>query len=117
MYTMPTSSTLTILGAGYVGLTTAALLAHAGYKVYALEPNPSRLHTIKQGRSFFYEEGLDPVIKAAIAAGTLIPTDSYKKSVSKSSVVFSCVGTPDNPDGSSNLSYVFAAAKEAAKYM
>ena len=112
-----TNTTLTILGAGYVGLTTAALLAHAGYKVYVLEPNKERLEVIKQGRSFFYEAGLDVVIQTAIDAGNLIPTDSYAESIPKSQVVFSCVGTPDNPDGSSNLSYVFAAAEETAKYI
>jgi UDPglucose 6-dehydrogenase len=108
------TTTFTILGAGYVGLTTAALLAHAGYTIYALEPNPERLKAIKQGRSFFYEEGLDPVIKAAIDAGTLIPTDSYEESIPKSNMVFSCVGTPDNGDGSSNLTYVLDAAKSTA---
>ena len=110
-------STITVLGAGYVGLTTAALLAHAGYKVFVIEPNQKRLEVIKTGRSFFYEEGLDVVIKTAIDAGNLIPTDSYEESVPDSSVVFSCVGTPDNPDGSSNLSYVFGAAEQAASLM
>ena len=110
------SSTVTILGAGYVGLTTAALLAHAGYKVYVVEPNKDRLDVIKTGRSFFFEDGLDPVIKLAIDTGNLIPTDSYEQSVPNSQLVFSCVGTPDNPDGSSNLTYIFAAAKETAKH-
>jgi UDPglucose 6-dehydrogenase len=109
--------TITVLGAGYVGLTTAALLAHSGYKVYVVEPNKKRLDIIKQGRSFFYEQGLDSVIETAISAGNLIPTNSYKESVPNSSIVFSSVGTPDNPDGSSNLTYVFSAAEEAAKYM
>ncbi len=108
--------TITVLGAGYVGLTTAALLAHCDYKVYLVEPNKERLDVIKKGKSFFYEEGLDPVIKLALDSGDLIPTDSYESSVSHSDVVFSCVGTPDNPDGSSNLSYVFAAAETTAKY-
>ncbi len=109
--------TITVLGAGYVGLTTAALLAHAGYKIYVIEPNQKRLDVIKTGRSFFYEEGLDVIIKTAIDAGNLVPTDSYEDSVPQSSVVFSCVGTPDNPDGSSNLSYVFGAAEQAAALM
>jgi UDPglucose 6-dehydrogenase len=109
------TSTITVLGAGYVGLTTAALLAHAGYTVHIVEPNPERLRVIKQGKSFFFEHGLDPVIKMAIDAGSLLPTDSYEDSVPHSHVIFSCVGTPDNPDGSSNLSYVFAAAEQTAK--
>lgn len=105
------NNTITVLGAGYVGLTTAALLAHAGYKVYVVEPNDTRRETIEQGKSFFFEEGIDPIIKDAIASKNLIPTDSYKTSVPHSFAVFSCVGTPDNPDGSSNLTYVFAAAE------
>lgn len=113
----PADTAITVLGAGYVGLTTAALLAHAGYTVYALEPNPQRLDVIKQGKSFFFEGGLDAIIKTALEQGTLIPTDSYVDSVPKSHIVFSSVGTPDNPDGSSNLSYVFAAAREAAAHL
>lgn len=109
--------TITILGAGYVGLTSAALFATSGYTVYVVEPNKQRLEAIKQGRSFFFEEGIDAVIKSGIDNGTLIPTDSYADSVTHSHIVFSCVGTPDNPDGSSNLTYVFAAAKEAVKYL
>jgi UDPglucose 6-dehydrogenase len=109
--------TITVLGAGYVGLTTAALLAHCGYKVYAIEPNKKRLDVIKTGKSFFYEEGLDSVIKTAIDSGNLMATDSYEDSVPNSEVVFSCVGTPDNADGSSNLSYVFGSAEQAAGLM
>lgn len=109
--------TVTVLGAGYVGLTTAALLAHAGYKVFAIEPNPERLAIIKEGRSFFYEEGIDAVLSAAINSGNLIATDSYSESVPSSQIVFSSVGTPDNPDGSSNLTYVFSAAEQALEYM
>lgn len=114
---MQTHPTLTVLGTGYVGLTTAALLANSGYTVYAVEPDKTRLNAIKQGKSFFYEQGLDPVIQAALAKGTLIPTDSYQESVPNSQIIFSCVGTPDNSDGSSNLTYVFQAAEEAASYI
>lgn len=108
---------ITVIGAGYVGLTTAALLSHAGYKVNLIEINKDRLKSIKNGRSFFYEQGLDPIIELAIKNKTLLPTDLYDKSITDSEIVFSCVGTPDNPDGSSNLSYVFDAAKESAKYL
>jgi len=116
--TLPTANaTITVLGAGFVGLSTASLLANAGYTVYLIEPNKDRLDVIKTGKSFFFEEGINPLIKKAIESGTLIPTDSYEDSVSKSSIIFSCVGTPDNPDGSSNLSYVFSSAEQAADHM
>lgn len=109
--------TITVLGTGYVGLTTATLLAHCGHKVYAVEPNQERLNAIKQGRSFFFEEGLDPLVDQAVKHGTLIPTDSYSESVPNSDIVFSCVGTPDAADGSLNLEFVFGSATEAAKLL
>lgn len=109
--------TITILGAGYVGLTTATLFANSGFKVYLIEPNEKRLKAIKSGKSFFFETGLDSLVEEAVKAKALLPSISYKDSIPVSSFVFSCVGTPDNPDGSSNLDYVFSAAEETAKYI
>lgn len=109
--------TVSVIGAGYVGLTTAVLLAEAGYKTFVIDINQQRLQTIRQGRSFFFEDGIDPLIAHAVQAKKLIPTDSYEESIPTSDVVFSCVGTPDNPDGSSNLTYVFTAAEAAGKLL
>lgn len=108
--------TITVLGAGYVGLTSAVLFARANFKVYLIEPNQERLRTIRSGKSFFYEAGVNSLLKNALDDGRLIPTDSYEESVPQSDVIFSCVGTPDNPDGSSNLSYVFDAAQTTLKH-
>lgn len=112
-----TTPTISVIGAGYVGLTTAVLLAEAGYKTFVIDINQQRLQTIKEGRSFFFEEGIDPLIAHAIETKKLIPTDSYDESIPQSDIVFSCVGTPDNPDGSSNLTYVFSAAEQAGKLL
>lgn len=109
--------TITILGTGYVGLTTAALFAAAGIKTFVVDPNESRLAAVSAGKSFFYEEGLDPLVAQGFSSGLLVPTSSYVEAVPGSDVVISAVGTPDNPDGSSNLTYIFAAAKEAAQHM
>ncbi len=109
--------TITVLGTGYVGLTSAAIFAAAGFTTYVVDVDPKRLDSVRKGKSFFYEEGLDPIIANVVKNGTLIPTQSYQISVLKSDIVFSCVGTPANPDGSSNLAYVFSAAKEASKYI
>lgn len=106
-----------VLGTGYVGVTTSAILASAGYKVYALDISDDRLQALREGRSFFFEEGINPLIKNAVDNGSLVPTASYEEAVSNSKFIFSCVGTPDKPDGSSNLDYVFAAAEECAKYV
>lgn len=110
-------TTVAVIGTGYVGVTTAAILANAGYQVYALDVSEDRLQALREGRSFFYEAGLNPLIAKAVKEKNLIPTSSYEEAVVSSSFVFSCVGTPDNPDGSSNLSYIFASAEEAAKYI
>lgn len=109
--------TVAVIGTGYVGVTTSAILANAGYKIYALDISEDRLQALREGRSFFFEEGINPLIKTAVDNGNLIPTTSYEEAVSNSKFVFSCVGTPDRPDGSSNLDFVFAAAEECAKYI
>ncbi|MBP6005342.1 UDP-glucose/GDP-mannose dehydrogenase family protein [Candidatus Saccharibacteria bacterium] len=109
--------TITILGAGYVGLTTGAILAQSGYQTYLVEPNQERLDIIRSGKSFFYEKGLDRLIQEGLNKKMLLPTDSYSLSVSQSDIIFSCVGTPDNPDGSSNLDYIFEAAKTTLEYI
>ncbi|TXG76637.1 UDP-glucose/GDP-mannose dehydrogenase family protein [Patescibacteria group bacterium] len=114
---MENEKTITIIGAGFVGLSTAAIMSNVGYKVYLLEINPKRLDIIKQGRSFFYEQGINPLIQRGIENKKLIPTDTYDSCVPESDIIFSCVGTPDNPDGSSNLTYVYTAAESAAKLM
>ncbi len=109
--------TISIIGCGYVGLTTAAILANCGYKVYAIEKNPERLKTIKSGQSFFYENGIDSLIASGISNGNLICTDTYKESIPNSEIIFSCVGTPDNQNGSPNLTYVFEAARQVSEYI
>lgn len=117
MVAMSKLPTVTILGTGYAGLSAAALLASAGIKTYVIDKNEERLASVAQGKSFFYEQGLDPLVADSVAKKMLVPTNSYAEAVPNSQVVISAVGTPDNPDGSSNLTYIFAAATEAAKYM
>ncbi len=114
---MGVKPTITILGTGYVGLTTAALTAAAGIKTYLIDPNPARLDSVRAGRAFFYEVGLDPLVAKGVQDGLIVPTSMYSEAVPGSDIVISAVGTPDNPDGSTNLSYVSASATEAAKYM
>lgn len=115
-YEVMHSKNIAVIGSGYVGVTTAAIAANAGFKVHLIDINPSRIKVLLSGKSFFFEEGIGPLIKHAVDSGSLIPSTAYD-GVRESDVVFSCVGTPDNPDGSSNLEYVFAAAKTAGPLM
>lgn len=107
---------IVIIGSGYVGTTAAALFSVSGHSVTAIDLDPNKVATINSGKAPFFEEGLDLVIAAGVQSGSLQATTEYT-SVQDADVVLSCVGTPDMPDGSSNLSYIFGAAEEAAKYL
>lgn len=104
--------TITIIGAGYVGLTTSALLAVAGHKVYCLDIDEEKIKIIKSGKSHFYEPGLDSFVKKVIDSGNLIPTLSYADSIPESEIVIISVGTPQNDKGEFNLTYVFDSASK-----
>lgn len=108
---MSEKKNITIVGTGYVGLTTAVMLANAGYKVFTLDIDQKKIDVVKTGKSYFYEPSLDIFVEKAIKSGNLIPTTSYKEAIPSTDIVLSCVGTPDREDGSSNLDYIFAAAE------
>lgn len=108
---------ISIVGTGYVGLTTGVLLALAGNKVFCIDVDKKKLEIIKSGKSFFYEPGLDSLVKKAINNKKLIPTLSYEESIPESDVVIIAVGTPSNPDGSVDLSFIFSALESIAKNM
>lgn len=108
---------IVIIGSGYVGTTAAALFSVSGHNVTAIDLDANKVDTINSGKAPFYEKGLDEIIAAGIERGTLVATSEYGKAVEEADFIFSCVGTPDNPDGSSNLSYIFGAATEVAKHI
>jgi UDPglucose 6-dehydrogenase len=100
-----------------VGVTTAIVLANCGYRVHALEPLKDRLQSLRAGKSFFFEEGVEELLQAGLKSSSLIVTDSYEQAIADSDIVFCCMGTPDNTDGSSNLAYVFGAIEGALPYL
>jgi len=85
--------------------------------VIILEIDESKIKKINSGLAPFFEAGISELIKAGIKNRTLRATSSYEEGVSDSDIIFSCVGTPDKPDGSSDLDYIFSAAKSAAPFM
>ncbi|MEX0934512.1 MAG: UDP-glucose/GDP-mannose dehydrogenase family protein [Candidatus Saccharimonadales bacterium] len=105
---------VSVVGAGYVGLTTAALLANTGIKTYLIDVDEQKIKIIKDGKSHFYETGLDELVAKGIADQTLLPTLKYELAIKDTDIVISCVGTPDNPDGSSNMKYIYEAARSVA---
>ncbi|OGL67808.1 hypothetical protein A3B21_00450 [Candidatus Uhrbacteria bacterium RIFCSPLOWO2_01_FULL_47_24] len=106
---------IAIIGAGYVGLTSAAVYAKLGHTVFAVRKDAEKVAMLKRGQVPFYEPGLPELVAEGVASGRLIPTTSYAEAVPKAEVIFLCVGTPPLPSGEADLSQVFAAAKEVAE--
>lgn len=107
--------TITFIGAGYVGLPSAALFADFGNKVWIVRRDREKTERLKRGEISIFEPGLEDLVKKNIAAGRLIPTTSYQESVPNSDIVFICVGTPSGQNGEADLSQVFEAAHEIGK--
>jgi Predicted UDP-glucose 6-dehydrogenase len=108
---------LTVVGAGYVGLTTAVCFAHLGHEVMVVEKLPEKVQALKRGEVPFYEPGLEEMLRENLSLGRLFFTTDLKEGLDFSDVIFICVGTPQRPDGSADLSQVEEVARETAKLM
>lgn len=107
--------TITVIGAGYVGLVTAAVFSELGNKVYCVDIDKQKIASLKRGQVPFFEPSLPDYIARNVKSSRLAFTTSYKDSVPKSQVVFICVGTPPKDNGEANLTYLFSAVEESAK--
>jgi UDPglucose 6-dehydrogenase len=105
-------SAVAVIGAGYVGLPTAATLAHFGHSVTLAEREPARLAALRSGRMPIVESGLDELVASGIEAGRLRLTRSATEAVVGAEFVFLCVPTPQSADGSADLSHIESVAKE-----
>jgi UDPglucose 6-dehydrogenase len=108
---------LTVVGAGYVGLTTAVCFAHLGNEVMVVEKLPEKVQALKRGEVPFYEPGLEEMLRESQRLGRLSFTTDLKEGLGFSDVIFICVGTPQKPDGSADLSQVEEVARETARFM
>lgn len=107
--------TITVIGAGYVGLVTAALFSELGNDVFCVDIAEERVEMLKKGHAPFFEPGLEEILKKNVKQKRLIFTTSYEQSVQKSQAVFVCVGTPPTINGEADLAYLFSAIEETAK--
>ncbi|MGC9044318.1 MAG: UDP-glucose dehydrogenase family protein [Myxococcota bacterium] len=108
---------ISIIGTGYVGLVTGACFAEMGNTVWCVDKDKKRLRELKKGIIPFYEPQLDDIVRTNLKEGRLIFTSEYKEAISRSEVIFICVGTPPREDGSADIDYVLAAAQEMRKYL
>jgi len=106
---------ISIVGAGYVGLTSAVCYADRGFNVYLLESDRAKAQQIKVEEPPFYEAGLREMLHEALASGKLEVSSDVKKAVLGSEITFIAVGTPSLSDGSIDLTHVGSAAKDIGK--
>lgn len=105
---------LTMVGAGYVGLVTGACFAETGNHVTCLDVDPRKIDLLNRGESPIYEPGLSEMLTSNIRAGRLEFTLDKHAAYSEADAIFICVGTPSDEDGSADLQYVLAVAKDIA---
>jgi UDPglucose 6-dehydrogenase len=107
---------ITILGAGYVGLVSAACFAEFGVNVTCIDRDEAKIARLRKGEIPIYEPGLDDVVERNIANGALRFDTSLDASMSTADAVFIAVGTPTRRgDGHADLTYVYDAARDIAR--
>ena len=106
---------ITVIGAGYVGLIQCVCLADFGFDVTCIEKDSDKLRKLKFGRIPFYEPGLEDLFKKNLENNRLNFINKYSDNISRSDVIFICVGTPPKKNGQSNLNFIDQATKEISK--
>ena len=108
---------LAVIGTGYVGLVVGACLAENGNEVVCVDNDSKKIRGLKRGKIPIYEPGLSELVVRNQEEQRLRFSTSLNRSVKGAQVVFIAVGTPEGEDGSADLKYVIAVAKDLAHAM
>ncbi len=108
---------ITIIGTGYVGLVTGACLAELGNDVFCLDVDQRKIDLLNNGGIPIHEPGLEEIVARNRAAGRLHFSTDVAASVAHGQLQFIAVGTPPDEDGSADLQYVLAAARNIGRHM
>ncbi|MDX9842411.1 MAG: UDP-glucose/GDP-mannose dehydrogenase family protein [Aquabacterium sp.] len=108
---------VSVVGTGYVGLVTGACLAEMGNDVLCLDVDPRKIEILENGGIPIHEPGLDLVVARNVKAGRLHFTTDVARAVAHGTIQFIAVGTPPDEDGSADLQYVLAAARNIGRLM
>jgi len=106
-----------MVGTGYVGLVTGACLADLGMDVVCVDKDEAKIESLRSGHIPIYEPGLEAIVAKNERAGRLRFTTDLKTSIEQSLAVFIAVGTPPNPDGSPDLTFLRQVAEAIADHM
>ncbi|MEQ3655495.1 MAG: UDP-glucose/GDP-mannose dehydrogenase family protein [Dokdonia sp.] len=108
---------ITVVGTGYVGLVTGTCLAETGNEVICVDIDASKVARMKAGEVPIYEPHLDVLFERNIKAGRLSFTTSLKEGLDHGEIVFLALPTPEDEDGSADLSYVLGVSKDIGTHI
>lgn len=106
---------IAVAGTGYVGLVAGVCFAEVGHQVTCVDIDENKVNIMKKGISPIYEADLEELMQKNYAAGRIEYTTDYKKAYRDADAIFIGVGTPEQPDGSANLSYIATVARQIAE--
>jgi len=106
---------IAVAGTGYVGLVAGVCFAEKGHDVICVDIDEKKVQKMERGISPIYEQNLEELMKKNNASGRLHYTTDYKSAYKDADAIFIGVGTPEQPDGSANLSYIATVARQIAE--
>ncbi|PTL37899.1 UDP-glucose dehydrogenase family protein [Alkalicoccus saliphilus] len=106
---------IAVVGTGYVGLVTGVALSEIGHNVTCIDIDEKKVARMQQGESPIYEPGLDEIMKRSIEAGRLHFTTKHEEGFQGKEIAYIAVGTPEKEDGTADLRFIEAVAKDIAQ--
>jgi UDPglucose 6-dehydrogenase len=106
---------IAVAGTGYVGLVAGVCFSEVGHQVICVDIDESKINLMRSGISPIYEIGLEELMQKNYNAGRIDYTTDYKLAYKDADVIFIGVGTPEQPDGSANLSHIATVARQIAE--
>lgn len=106
---------IAVAGTGYVGLVAGVCFAEKGHDVTCVDVDENKVKMMEAGETPIYEEGLQELMQKNNAAGRLHYTTNYRNAYKDAEAIFIGVGTPEQPDGSANLSYIATVSRQIAE--
>lgn len=108
---------IAVVGSGYVGLVAGACFAETGNDVICVDVDERKIEALRKGSIPIYEPGLSDIVERNVESGRIRFTTSLKEGVEASEIIFIAVGTPQDEDGSADLTHVLDVARGIGKYM
>lgn len=106
---------ISVAGTGYVGLVAGVCFAEKGHTVMCVDVDEKKVKLMESGISPIYEQDLEELMQKNYKEGRLHYTTDYKAAYRNADVIFIGVGTPEQPDGSANLSYIATVSRQIAE--